>query len=197
MLAVACDVTDASAVDALVERTLEVFGRVDLVVNNAGIVHFAPVDQIEEAVWERVYAVNVKGIFLVSRAFLPGLIEAQGSIVNIASIAGKRGVANGSLYCSSKFAVVGLTQSLAVELGPQGVRVNAICPGVLPTHMWTHHLASEERGGQAMYDGLVRQGIPLKRDQGPEDIAGAVLYLAGAPNVTGISLTVAGGLEVW
>lgn len=196
-LAVGCDVTRADDVAALVAATRERFGRVDLVVNNAGVVHFAPIVEIEEERWDRVYAVNVKGPFLVSRAAIPSLVESQGNIVNIASVAGKRGHPLGSLYCSSKFAVVGMTQSLAAELGPQGVRVNAICPGILPTHMWTHHLSSEERGGQAAYEGAVAAAIPLKREQTPEDIADAVLYLARAHNVTGISMNVAGGMEMW
>jgi meso-butanediol dehydrogenase/(S,S)-butanediol dehydrogenase/diacetyl reductase len=196
-LAVPCDVTRADACAALLARTRDAFGRVDLVVNNAGIVHFAPIEQIDETRWDALYAVNVKGVYLVCRAAIPELEKTRGCLVNIASIAGKRGYAGGSLYCSSKFAVVGLTQSLAAELGPRGIRVNAICPGVLATHMWTHHLASESRGGRAAMDAFVQQVTPLRRDQTPEDIAGAVLYLATAPNVTGVSLNVAGGMEVW
>lgn len=196
-LAVACDVTRAAEVEALFARTREAFGRVDLVVNNAGVVHFAPLEQIDEARWDFVYAVNVKGVYLVSRAAIADLAATQGSIVNIASVAGKRGYPGGALYCSSKFAVVGLTQALAAELGPRGIRVNAICPGILATHMWTHHLASEERGGSAAMHAFIQQAIPLRRDQTPADIAGALLYLATAPNVTGVSLNVAGGMEVW
>jgi meso-butanediol dehydrogenase/(S,S)-butanediol dehydrogenase/diacetyl reductase len=196
-LAVACDVTNAAQVEALVSRTRDAFGRVDLVVNNAGVVHFARLEEIDEARWDFVYAVNVKGPYLVSRAALSELAKTQGSIVNIASVAGKRGYATGSLYCSSKFAVVGFTQSLAQELGPRGIRVNAVCPGILATHMWTHHLASEARGGQAAYAAAVKQMIPLGREQTPADIAGAVIYLATSPNVTGISLNVAGGMEMW
>ena len=196
-LAVACDVTRAEQVAALIARTREAFGRIDLVVNNAGVVHFAPLESIDEARWDFVHAVNVKGPYLVSRAALGELTKTQGAIVNIASVAGKRGRATGTLYCSSKFAVVGFTQALADELAPRGVRVNAVCPGVLATHMWTHHLTSEERGGQAAYDAAVKQLIPMGREQTPADIAGAVLYLATAPNVTGVALNVAGGMEVW
>jgi len=196
-LAVACDVTNAAQVAALVERAREAFGRIDLVVNNAGVVHFGPFEEIDEARWDFVYAVNVKGPYLVSRAALGELTKAQGSIVNIASVAGKRGRATGTLYCSSKFAVVGFTQALADELGPRGVRVNAVCPGILATHMWTHHLTSEARGGKVAYDAAVRQLIPMGREQTPADIAAAVIYLATAPNVTGVALNVAGGMEVW
>jgi NAD(P)-dependent dehydrogenase (short-subunit alcohol dehydrogenase family) len=195
-LAVACDVTNAAQVEALVVRTRAAFGRIDLVVNNAGVVHFAPLEEIDEARWDFVYAVNVKGPYLVSRAALGELAKTQGAIVNIASVAGKRGYATGSLYCSSKFAVVGLTQSLAQELGPRGVRVNAVCPGILATHMWTHHLTRPERGGRAAYDAAVKQSIPLGREQTPADIAAAVIYLATSPNITGVSLNVAGGMEM-
>jgi len=195
-LAVACDVTNAEQVAALVARTRDAFGRLDLLVNNAGVVHFGPLEEIDEARWDFVYAVNVKGPYLMSRAALGELAKTQGAIVNIASVAGKRGYATGSLYCSSKFAVVGFTQALAAELGPRGVRVNAVCPGILATHMWTHHLTSEERGGRAAYDAAVKQSIPLGREQTPADIAAAVIYLATAPNVTGVSLNVAGGMEM-
>ena len=196
-LAVACDVTRSKEVAALVSAATSAFGRLDLVVNNAGVVHFAPLEEIDEAHWDFLYAVNVKGPYLVSRAALPELAKTQGTIVNIASVAGKRGYAGGSLYCSSKFAVVGFTQSLAAELGPRGIRVNAVCPGILPTHMWTHHLASEQRGGQVAYQGAIKQFMALGREQTPADIAQAVIYLATAPNVTGVSLNVAGGMEVW
>jgi len=195
-LALACDVTNAEQVAALVAHTRDAFGRIDLVVNNAGVVHFGPLEEIDEARWDFVYAVNVKGPYLVSRAALGELAKTQGAIVNIASVAGKRGYATGSLYCSSKFAVVGFTQALAAELGPRGVRVNAVCPGILATHMWTHHLTSEERGGRAAYDAAVKQSIPLGREQTPADIATAVIYLATSPNVTGVSLNVAGGMEM-
>ena len=196
-LAVGCDVTGTDPVAAMAARVRDTFGRVDLVVNNAGVVHFAPLAEIDEQRWDRLYAVNVKGVFLVTQAFLADLVASRGNVINVASVAGKRGYPLGSLYCSSKFAVVGLTQSLAMELGPQGIRVNAICPGILSTHMWTDHLASDQRGGRATYEAAVSRSIPLGRDQTPEDIAGAALYLATAPNVTGVALNVAGGMEVW
>jgi NAD(P)-dependent dehydrogenase (short-subunit alcohol dehydrogenase family) len=84
-----------------------------------------------------------------------------------------------------------------MELAPQGVRVNAVCPGILGTHMWHHHLASPERGGEAAYRAAIERMVPLGREQTPEDVAQAVLYLASAPNVTGVALNVAGGMEVW
>jgi len=194
-LAVACDVRQPAEVDAAVAKTIAEFGGLDLLVNNAGVVHMGLVDTLTPERWDLVFDVNVKGTFLCSRATAPHLAARQGNIVNISSVAGKRGYAGGAAYCSSKFAVIGLTQSLAAEFAPTGVRVNAVCPGILATHMWTHHLAAEDRGGRAAYDASVDQMIPLGREQTAEDIAGAVLYLASAPNVTGVSLNVAGGME--
>lgn len=194
-LAVACDVRQPAEVDAALAKTIAEFGGLDLLVNNAGVVHMGLVDTITPERWDLVFDVNVKGTFLCSRAAAPQLAARQGNIVNISSVAGKRGYPGGAAYCSSKFAVIGLTQSLAAEFAPTGVRVNAVCPGILATHMWTHHLAAEERGGRAAYDASIDQLIPLGREQTAEDIAGAVLYLATAPNVTGISLNVAGGME--
>jgi meso-butanediol dehydrogenase/(S,S)-butanediol dehydrogenase/diacetyl reductase len=196
-LAVPCDVRSAEQAQAAVDACVRTLGSLDLLVNNAGVVHFDPLASFPEARWDQLFDVNVKGTFLMSRAAVAPLVAAKGVIVNVASVAGKRGYAGGAGYCASKFAVVGFTQALAMELAPQGVRVNAVCPGILGTHMWHHHLASPERGGQAAYEAAIQQMVPLGREQTPEDIAQAVLYLAGAPNVTGIALNVAGGMEVW
>jgi meso-butanediol dehydrogenase/(S,S)-butanediol dehydrogenase/diacetyl reductase len=196
-LALGCDVRRADDAERAVAAAVAAFGRLDLLVNNAGVVHFDALASFDEARWDLLFAVNVKGTFLMSRAAIPRLVAARGAIVNVASVAGKRGYAGGTGYCSSKFAVVGLTQALAMELAPQGVRVNAVCPGILATHMWTDHLASEERGGKAAYDAAIARMIPLGREQTPADVAEAVLYLAAAPNVTGVALNVAGGMEVW
>jgi len=196
-LALACDVRSAEQAAAAVARTAAELGPLDLLVNNAGVVHFDGLASFSEERWDVLFDVNVKGTFLMCRAALPQLALAKGAIVNVASVAGKRGYAGGSGYCASKFAVVGLTQALAMELAPQGVRVNAVCPGILGTHMWTHHLASPERGGDAAYRAAISRMVPLGREQTPDDVAQAVLYLAAAPNVTGVSLNVAGGMEVW
>lgn len=201
-LAVPCDVTDPSQVAQLLEVCDREFGRVDIVINNAGVVHFGPLAEFEEAQWDRIFDVNVKGVFLVSRAAIPHLAKTKGNIQNIASVAGKRGYANGTAYCGSKFAVVGITQSLAAELGPQGIRANAICPGILATAMWNDHLnqimgQSLGTEGRETFDQAIQNLVPLGREQTPDDIGEAAVYLAEARNVSGISLNVAGGMEVW
>ena len=201
-LAVPCDVTDASQVQQLIDATQRELGHIDILVNNAGVVHFGPLVEFDEARWDQLFAVNVKGVFLASRAVIPHLIESKGSIVNISSVAGKRGYAGGAAYCGTKFAVVGITQALAAELGPQGVRVNAVCPGILATAMWTDHLnavmgSNFGSEGREAFEDAVRNFIPLGREQTPEDVAEAVIYLSTTINVSGISLNVAGGMEGW
>jgi meso-butanediol dehydrogenase/(S,S)-butanediol dehydrogenase/diacetyl reductase len=148
-----------------------------------------------------VFAVNTKGPYLMTRAALPALLAAgDASVINIASIAGKRGYRNMSAYCASKFAVIGLTQSLAAELAPRGVRVNAICPGMLGTAMWLEHLLPSTAATRAAkaeeFERLMAGMIPLGRPQTPEDIGEAALYLARAKNVTGVSISVSGGYEM-
>ncbi len=200
-LTVGLDVTDPDSCQAAVAATLERFGRLDVLVNNAGVVDSGPIESFPERAWERIFDVNVKGLFLMSRAALDALSETRGSIVITASIAGKRGYPNMTAYCASKFAAIGFTQSLAAELAPRGVRVNAVCPGMLGTAMWLDHLLPEGEDGdnpsrEARFEALMAQRIPLGRPQTPADIGGAALYLAGAENVTGVALSVSGGFEM-
>jgi meso-butanediol dehydrogenase/(S,S)-butanediol dehydrogenase/diacetyl reductase len=177
-------------------------GRLDIVVNNAGVLTGGPFEQLTEAQFDRMMAVNVKGVVLVTQAALPELrTRGEGAVVNIASIAGKTGRAFTAAYAASKFAVVGLTQALAHELGPANIRVNAVCPGFLRTTMWTDGVAparAESLGVPVSeaFDASVRQMTPLGREQTPEDIGEAVVYLCRADNVTGIALNVAGGIEM-
>ncbi len=166
----------------------------------AGIVDVALVVETTEAQWDAIMDVNVKGVFLCSKAVVPGMIERRrGRIINTASIAGKRGAPRLSAYCASKFAVIGLTQSLAHEVARYDITVNAVCPGWLGTAMWMDVLISPimERLGkdaQAAFQEHAAANVPLGRPQTPEDIGQAVVYLAQADNVTGVALNVAGGL---
>jgi meso-butanediol dehydrogenase/(S,S)-butanediol dehydrogenase/diacetyl reductase len=136
----------------------------------------------------------------MSRAAVAALRASKGAIVITASIAGKQGYPNMSAYCASKFAAIGFTQSLAAELAPDGVRVNAICPGMVGTAMWLDHLLPKRSGvnerDEAGFEAAMAQTIPLGRAQTVEDMGEAALYLATAGNVTGVSLSVAGGFEM-
>ena len=201
-LALAGDVADAEVCAQLVDRTIRHFGALDILVNNAGIIAVGAVADFSEAQWDRVMAVNAKGPFLCAKACIPHLTKnREGAIVNIASIAGKKGYGGLSAYCASKFAVVAFTQALAEELGPANIRVNAVCPGFLRTAMWTEVLnkLSNLLGASGDEDNLsriARTNTALQREQTPADIGEAVVYLARADNVTGIALNVAGGAEV-
>ncbi len=196
------DVTDPASCDAAVAATLQAFGRLDVLVNNAGVVQSGALEEFPEEHWDQVFAVNTKGLFLMSRAAVGALKQnAPSCIINTASIAGKQGYPNMSAYCGSKFAAIGITQSLAAELAPANVRVNAICPGMVGTAMWLEHLlpgasAGSNENNEAQFETMMQQTIPLGRPQTPEDMGAAALYLATAPNVTGVALSVAGGFEM-
>ena len=196
------DVTKFADCERMVRETAEKLGSVDILVNNAGVIAMGPVVEFSEAAWDRILAVNAKGAFLCAKASIPHLQKnREAAIVNIASIAGKRGYANLSAYCASKFAVIALTQALAQELGPSNIRVNAVCPGFLKTAMWTGVLNKAiaqqmEIRESEVFEIYAAQNAWLGREQTPADIGDAVVYLASADNVTGVALNVAGGAEV-
>jgi meso-butanediol dehydrogenase/(S,S)-butanediol dehydrogenase/diacetyl reductase len=201
-LPIAADVTRLPEVEAMVTAIVRELGGLDILVNNAGILVAGPITEISEAQWDRLMAVNVKGVFLTIRAALPHLRQrGEAAIVNVASISGKTGRALTAAYAASKFAVVGLTQALAQELGPEHIRVNAVCPGFLRTTMWLEGVAPARArslgvASDEAFDTFVRQHTPLGREQTPADIGEAVVYLCRAEHVTGVSLNVAGGAEM-
>ena len=140
--AVPCDVTDPQQVATLAANAAEHLGTVDVLVNNAGIAHSAPLKAITLEQWNRLFAVNVTGTFLCAQAFLPGMLErGWGRIVNVASIAGKMGAPYISAYAATKHAVVGFTRALGAEVASRGVTVNAVCPGYVDTEMTTESVA--------------------------------------------------------
>jgi meso-butanediol dehydrogenase / (S,S)-butanediol dehydrogenase / diacetyl reductase len=195
------DVTDSDSCVRAVAATIERFGQLDVLINNAGIVQSGPLLEFSEDDWDKVFAVNTKGIFLMTRAALPSLLESKdAAVVNTASIAGKKGYADMSAYCGSKFAAIGITQSLATEFAPSGIRVNAICPGIVGTAMWLEHLMPsnttdiDEKNRD--FEDAMAERIPMGRPQSVEDMGQAALYLATAKNVTGVALSVAGGIEM-
>lgn len=195
------DVTNFKSCEEAVNETIAYFGQLDVLINNAGIVNSGPIESFDEEAWDKIFEVNTKGIFLMTKAALSELRKSKSpSVINTASIAGKKGYANMSAYCGSKFAAIGITQSLANELAPDGIRVNAICPGMVGTAMWLEHLlptnATDHTQKTREFEEMMQERIPLGRPQTSEDMGQAALYLASANNVTGVSLSVSGGFEV-
>ena len=197
-IAIDADVADADAVDAMFARCLDAFGRVDVVVNAAGVITASPIEAMSEAEWDNVLDVNAKGTFLVSKAAVIRM-RAQGGggrIVNVASIAGKFGTPMLTHYCASKFAVVGFTNALAKEVAREGITVNCICPGIVGTQMWTLLNVAFAESGETpeqtyarFIEGYIPQGVP----QTEEDMAQLALYFVKAPHVTGQAINVDGG----
>jgi len=163
--AIPTDVTRSADLRSLVQKTEESLGPIEILVNNAGIGYFAPVQEAAEANWDAVLDTNLKAVFLLSRLVAPGMIERRGGhIVNIASLAGKNAFAGGGIYCASKWGLLGLTQCMAEDLRAYGIRVCAICPGSVATDFSPHSAKSAEK--------------MLK----PEDVAHAVeMVLTQAP----------------
>jgi NAD(P)-dependent dehydrogenase (short-subunit alcohol dehydrogenase family) len=193
------DVSDPDDVQAVVDRAIERYGKLDHLVNNAGIVTIAALAETNEDDWDRTIAVNLKGVFLGMRAVLPHMLEqGRGSVVNIASQAGKRGNTYIAPYCASKAGVISLTQTAALEAAP-AVRVNCVCPGFINTE-----LQEEEYDQVAAITGEDRETIkagwmdamPLGRFQEVNDVAEAVLFLCSdaASQTTGEALNVSGGM---
>jgi 2-keto-3-deoxy-L-fuconate dehydrogenase len=188
------DVVDEAACARAVSTVVETDGRLDILVNNAGIGHVGTLVTTTGADLDRLYQVNVRGMFNVSKAFLPGMLERRrGSIVNMASVAGTVGIRDRLAYATTKFAVVGLTKCMALDHATEGVRVNCICPGRVQTPFVAARLkeyADPERAYREMSatQALGRMGTP-------EEIASAALYLASdeAAFVTGSALIIDGG----
>ena len=198
----AMDVRVWDQVTGLVGAVLERYSRIDVLVNNAGVISVAPVATMDEAEWDRVLDINLKGTFLCSKAVIPHMAGRRwGRIVNISSQAGKRGYAAIAHYCASKFAIIGFTQSLAHELGPLNITVNAVCPGEVDTAMFRDHLgpalaALSGTTPEEAWKEWIRTRVPLGRPQTPEDIGQAVVFLCRADNISGEALNVTGGSEM-
>ena len=200
--ACAQDVTDWNSCQRVVAATLEQHGKIDILVNNAGVSKSVPFHELDEAEWDRVHNVNVKGVFLATRAVVPHMMKRRsGSIVSISSMVGKEAIPLFVHYSASKFAVIGMTQGLAKEMAPYGVRVNAVCPGVVRTPLWdplldqlaaNKGISRDEAWGEFVAD------IPLRRPQEVEDIGEAVAFLASdlAKNMTGQGINVTGGQQL-
>ena len=185
------DVSDKAAVDALVQRTLDTFGQIDVLVNNAGITRDKLMRRMKEDDWDAVIDTNLKGVFLMTQAVTAHMVRARhGAIVNISSVVGEIGNVGQSNYAAAKAGVLGLTKATAKEFASRGIRVNAVAPGFIATDM-TAGLSDPVK------EQLIAQ-IPLGDMGRPEDIAAAVRYLVsdGAAYVTGTVLDVNGGMAM-
>lgn len=193
-IGIAADVTSATSVAAAVSRTVAELGPIDIVVNNAGIDVIAPFLDTDESDWDRIIAVNLKGLFTMCKAVLPGMIEREtGTIINLGSDAGRVGSSGEAVYSATKGGVIAFTKTLAREHARHNITVNCVCPGPTDTALLDQVAAASQK----LYDGLAR-AIPLRRIGQPADIAKVVAFLASddAAYMTGQTLSVSGGLTM-
>lgn len=197
------DITRKAEAQAMARRVLDSFGQIDILVNNAGMDHKEPIVEYDEEWWDRLFALNVKGVFLCTQAVLPNMMERRyGRIVSISSMAGKTGEPFTSAYCASKFAVNGFTQVLGIEGGPYNITANAVCPGPVDSDLiWQAARQGAEHKGvtpQEYMDDFFVGPTPLGRLAQPGEIANAVLFLSSdeAGFTTGSTLNVSGGREM-
>jgi NAD(P)-dependent dehydrogenase (short-subunit alcohol dehydrogenase family) len=190
--AVSGDISSEEFVQQLALKVSQEYGALDGLVNNAGISLIVPAEQTTAAQWQRVMSINLFAPFLLCRYLGAQMLERrQGSIVNVASVAGLAGISHRSAYNASKHGLVGLTRTLAAEWGGRGVRVNAVCPGWIKTEMDTH-----DQGGGAYTDTDIIDRVPLARFAKPQDVAEAIAFLADSDRngfINGITLPVDGG----
>lgn len=188
----ACDVADPTSVTATVDSVVEAFGRIDILVNSAGVVMLAPAEDLELEAWNKTIDINLKGTFLVCQGVGRHMLAAgRGAIVNMASQAATVALDQHVAYCASKFGVVGVSKVLAAEWGPRGVRVNTISPTVVLTEL-----------GRKAWDGphgdALKELIPMGRFAFPDEIAAAAVYLVSdaAGMITGADLLIDGGYTI-
>lgn len=180
--AICCDVADGAAV----KRAFEQVGDVDILICNAGICHYGLMSMVDEETWDRIFAVNVKGIYHCVNAAMPAFLKKQsGCVITVSSMWGQVGASCEAAYSATKGAVIALTQALAKELGPSGIRVNCVAPGVILTDMCA--------GVDPETLEWMKEDTPVGRNGRPEDVAKAMVYLAEAEFVTGQVLPVNGG----
>jgi NAD(P)-dependent dehydrogenase (short-subunit alcohol dehydrogenase family) len=205
-IAIEADCGDVASIDAMVARTVAELGRLDVIVNNAGVTRYAEIMDLTEADWDRIHRVNAKGVFFCLQRAAREMIAQHrrdgsgGRIINIASISGRgyRGASNAA-YAASKGAVIALTKTAAQQLGRHNINVNAVCPGVTRTELGARNAigrAAERGVTVAELQAEQEAQIPIGRANQPEDIAAMALFLAspGARNITGQSYNVDGGL---
>jgi len=198
-LSLPCDVSRRSQVQQMVHAVIEQWGGLDILVNNAGVSRIVPFLEMAEETWDQVIDTNLKGAYLCSQEALRTMVsQGAGAIVNVSSQSGKEGNSCYAAYCASKFGIIGLTQSLAREFAPSGIRVNAVCPGVCFTELWEEQLPdyARKRGLEPEQVKAYLEGkVPLGRLGTPEEIARVVAFLASdeASYITGQAINVTGG----
>lgn len=186
-----CDVSSPDSVSSVISDILRSYHHIDVLINNAGIALTGVITELSAADWDRLFDTDVRSVFLLSRALLPGMIARQtGSIINISSVWGETGASCETAYSAAKAALIGLTKAMAKELGPSGIRVNCVAPGVIDTAMNSALDPAELKA--------LAEQTPLGRLGTPEDVASAVLFLAGdgASFITGHTLSVGGGFAL-
>jgi len=208
VIAIQLDVTNKTSINNLLQTSMSKFKKIDILVNNAGVLA-APgwenKDRPDEVDWDLIYSVNVKGVAFTSEIISDEMKKNRsGSIVNISSVAGRIGTLTSIPYGISKAGVINLTQAHALELAPYNINVNAVCPGIVWTDMWSRiatrwlNIPDRAKGAadqQEIFKRTIQERTPLGREQTPEDIANAVTFLASdaASNITGQTLNVNGG----
>lgn len=193
------DVTNRRQIQAVIADIYESLGPISYWVNCAGVSYIRPFFEQDDALWDKTMEINLKSQYLCCQEILSHmLMHKKGSIVNLSSEAGKAGSDSYQAYCASKFGVIGLTQSLAKEFGPYGIRVNAVCPGIIATPMWDQQKADYARKRDIPVDSVMtrfQSRIPLRRIGTPEDVANLVSFLLSeeASFITGQAININGG----
>jgi len=197
-LPVIADVVKLDDVKRTVAATLKEFGRIDFLINNSAFARGAdrvPLLELSEEMWHQVLEIKLTGSFLMSREVLPAMINQKqgGAIINVSSIAGKRGFPNTTAYCTSNFGIQGFTQALAMEVAPHQIRVNAVCPGIIDT------ARMDVVGRGEAWEKSIEQMVPLRRPGTDEEIGKFIAYLCtpDASYITGQSLNIDGGSVMW
>lgn len=194
---IVADVMKSDDVKRTVAATLKEFGRIDFLINNSAFARGAdrvPLLELSEELWHQVLEIKLTGSFLMSREVLPTMIKQQGgAIINVSSIAGKRGFPNTTAYCTSNFGIQGFTQALAMEVAPYQIRVNAVCPGIIDT------ARMDVVGRGEAWEKSIEQMVPLRRAGTDEEIGKFIAYLCtpDASYITGQSLNIDGGSVMW
>lgn len=197
-LPVTCDITSREQVFAGVKAGHEAYGNYDILINCAGYSKILPFLDCTDEIWDRTMDINVKGQFLCCQAVIPLMNQNGASIVNFSSESGKKGTLWYQAYCASKFAIIGFTQALASEFAAAGIRVNAICPGVVPTPMWDTQVADYAKKRNLQPEEVMPRfikGIPMHRLCDLEDVTNLVMFLVtpASSYITGQSLNLCGG----